>query len=72
MNNFMFHSLEFIKTDEVLIYGAWGDYSIEVSINSDGVEVFMPDFDNDDPKMQVSVRKIFKDEFLNDGEESEE
>lgn len=70
MNKFLFHSLEFIKQDEVLIYGAWGDYSIEVTINSDGVDVSMPDFDNDDPMMQVSVRKIFKEEFLSDtGEE---
>ena len=72
MNRFMFHSLEFIKQDEVCIFGAWGDYSIEVSINSDGVEVLMPDFDNEDPTMQVSVKKIFKEELLNDkGEENE-
>ena len=66
----MFHSLEFIKQDEICIFGAWGDYTIEVTINSDGVDVSMPDFDNDDPIMQVSVRKIFKEEFLsNTGEE---
>tara|TARA_B100001250_G_C19757546_1_gene770876 strand:- start:793 stop:1008 length:216 start_codon:yes stop_codon:yes gene_type:complete len=70
MNRFMFHSLEFIKQDEICIFGAWGDYTIEVTINSDGVDVSMPDFDNDDPIMQVSVRKIFKEEFLsNTGEE---
>ena len=70
MNTFLFHSLEFIKQDEVLIYGAWGDYSIEITINSDGVEVSMPDFDSQDPMTQESVRKIFKDEFLSDtGEE---
>ena len=62
----MFHSLEFIKQDEICIFGAWGDYTIEVTINSDGVDVSMPDFDNDDPVMQVSVRKIFKEEFLSD------
>ena len=72
MNKFLFHSLEFIKQDEILIYGAWGDYSIEVTINSDGVDVSMPDFDNDDPMMQVSVRKIFKEEFLNDKREESE
>ena len=66
MNRFMFHSLEFIKQDEICIFGAWGDYTIEVTINSDGVDVSMPDFDNDDPVMQVSVRKIFKEEFLSD------
>ena len=43
MNKFLFHSLEFIKQDEVLIFGAWGDYSLEVTINSDGIEVLLPD-----------------------------
>ena len=40
MNRFMFHSLEFIKTDEVIVFGSWGDYSVEIKIDSDGVEVF--------------------------------
>ena len=70
MNRFMFHSLEFIKQDEVCIFGAWGDYSIEISITSDGVEVLMPDFDKEDPTTAINVKKIFKDEFFNDtGEE---
>ena len=70
MNRFMFHSLEFIKQDEVCIFGAWGDYSIEVRITSDGVEVLMPDFDKEDPTTAINVKKIFKDEFFNDtGEE---
>ena len=64
----MFHSLEFIKTDEVIVFGSWGDYSVEVKIDSDGVEAFLPDFDNDDPTMQVSVRKIFKEELLKEEE----
>lgn len=72
MNRFMFHSLEFIKTDEVIVFGSWGDYSVEIKIDSGGVEVFLPDFDNDDPTMQVSVRKIFKEELLMEEEWKED
>ena len=70
MNKFLFHYLEFIKQDEVLIFGAWGDYSLEVTINSDGIEVLLPDYDKKDPTIAMNVKKIFKDDFFQDnGEE---
>lgn len=68
MNKFMFHSLEFIQVDEIIIYGSWGDYSLEVKINSNGVEVLLPDFDNEDSEQLVAVRKIFKEEFLKEND----
>tara|TARA_R100000734_G_C3206752_1_gene23481 strand:+ start:254 stop:454 length:201 start_codon:yes stop_codon:yes gene_type:complete len=66
MNNFMFHSFEFIRTDEICIFGAWGDYSVEVTINSKGVEVCLPDYDAKDPNTVTNIKKIFKDEFINE------
>ena len=66
MNNFIFHSLEFIKTDEICIFGAWGDYSVEISINSEGVEVLLPDYDDKDTDLKVNVKKIFKEDFINE------
>tara|TARA_B100000287_G_C20494466_1_gene726438 strand:- start:567 stop:779 length:213 start_codon:yes stop_codon:yes gene_type:complete len=69
MNSFMFHSLECVKTDEIIIYGTYGDYSIEVKINSDGVEVFIPDYDKEDPSLVTNVKKIFKDELIKVKEE---
>ena len=66
MNNFIFHSLEFIKTDEICIFGAWGDYSVEISINSEGGEVLLPDYDDKDPDLKTNLKKIFKEDFINE------
>lgn len=66
MNNFMFHSLEFLKTDEVCVFGAWGDYSVEILINSEGIEVLLPDYDDKDPNLKANIKKVFKDDFINE------
>ena len=62
----MFPSFEQLKTDEVCIYGTWGDYSVEILINSTGVEVVLPDNDKNDPDIVNTVKKMAIAEFINE------
>ena len=46
--DFLFHSLEFNRTDSVTIFGSVGDFSVEVTIETDGIKIEFPDRDDTD------------------------
>tara|TARA_B100001939_G_C16552946_1_gene451081 strand:- start:62 stop:241 length:180 start_codon:yes stop_codon:yes gene_type:complete len=43
MNNFLFHGLEFLTTDSILITGTIGGKSIEIVVDEAGVNVLYND-----------------------------
>jgi hypothetical protein len=41
-NKYLFHSLEFVKTDEIAVYSILNGESLIVNIGSEGLEVAFP------------------------------
>jgi hypothetical protein len=62
--DFMFHSLEFNRTDSVTIFGSVGDYSVEVTIETDGIKVEFPDRDEPDTSITTGLLSIDWGKFL--------
>ena len=56
--DFMFHSLEFNRTDSVTIFGSVGDYSVEVTIETDGIKVEFPDRDEPDTSITTGLLSL--------------
>jgi hypothetical protein len=62
--DFMFHSLEFNRTDSVTIFGSVGDYSVEVTIETDGIKVEFPDRDEPDTSITTGLLSLDWGKFL--------
>ena len=56
-NKYLFHSLEFIKTDEVSVFSVLNGKSLIVSIGSEGLEVEF----NDDTLHKMSWDELEED-----------
>ena len=62
--DFMFHSLEFNRTDSVTIFGSVGDYSVEVTIETDGIKIEFPDRDETDAAITTGLLSLDWGKFL--------
>lgn len=62
--DFLFHSLEFNRTDSVTIFGAVGDFSVEVTIETDGIKVEFPDRDDTDAAIKTGLLSLDWGKFL--------
>lgn len=62
--DFLFHSLEFNRTDSVTIFGAVGDFSVEVTIETDGIKVEFPDRDDKDAAIKTGLLSLDWGKFL--------
>jgi len=63
-SDFLFHSLEFNRTDSVTIYGSVGDYSVEVTISTEGIKVEFPDRDDANLDIKLGLLSFDWDKFL--------
>lgn len=62
--DFMFHSLEFNRTDSITIYGSVGDFSVEVTIETDGIKIEFPDRDETDAAITTGLLSLDWGKFL--------
>lgn len=68
--DFLFHSLEFNRTDSVIIYGSVGDYSVEITIATEGIRIEFPDRDDADLDIKLGLLNLDWNKFL-EGENGE-
>ena len=62
--DFLFHSLEFNRTDSVTIFGSVGDFSVEVTIETDGIKIEFPDRDDTDAAIVTGLLTLDWGKFL--------
>ena len=62
--DFLFHSLEFNRTDPVTIFGSVGDFSVEVTIETDGIKIEFPDRDDTDAAITTGLLTLDWGKFL--------
>ena len=62
--DFLFHYLEFNRTDSVTIFGSVGDFSVEVTIETDGIKIEFPDRDDTDAVIITGLLTLDWGKFL--------
>ena len=62
--DFLFHSLEFNRTDSVTIYGSVGDFSVEITVETSGIKIEFPDRDDKDAAIINGLLRLDWGKFL--------
>lgn len=62
--DFLFHSLEFNRTDSVTIYGSVGDFSVEITVETGGIKIEFPDRDDKDAAIINGLLRLDWGKFL--------